>query len=71
MVELLRTTNPAELAWIEALMSGAGIAVFVLDTHMSILEGSIGALPRRVIRIMATLVNLPGAVAIENPTLKS
>ena len=48
MVELLRTTNPAELAWIEALMADAGIAVFVLDTHMSILEGSIGALPRRV-----------------------
>ena len=48
MVELLRTTDPVRLSWLEALFAEAGIPMIVLDAHMSIMEGSIGALPRRV-----------------------
>ena len=48
MVELLRTTNPARLSWLEALLADAGIEMIVLDTHTSFMEGSIGAIPRRV-----------------------
>ncbi len=48
MVELLRTTDPARLSWLQALFADAGIEVFVLDTHMSFMEGSVSAIPRRV-----------------------
>ena len=49
MKELLRSTDPTQIAFAEALLSGEGIAAFVLDVHTSILEGSIGILPRRIL----------------------
>lgn len=48
MRELLRTTDPVHLSWVTALLAGDGIEVLVFDTHMSIVEGSIRAIPRRV-----------------------
>ncbi len=48
MRELLRTNDPVKLSWIQALLADAGIEAVVLDTHTSIVEGSIGAIPRRV-----------------------
>lgn len=48
MREVLRSTNLAEIAFAEALLSGEGIAAFVLDVHMSLMEGSLGMLPRRL-----------------------
>ena len=48
MRELLRTNDPVTLSWIQALLSEAGIGCVVLDSHTSILEGSIGAIPRRI-----------------------
>jgi hypothetical protein len=48
MRELVRTNDPVTLSWLQALLAEAGIAVVVLDTHTSILEGSIGAIPRRL-----------------------
>lgn len=48
MKEILRSTNPVQIAFAEALLSGEGITAFVLDVHMSLLEGSIGAIPRRL-----------------------
>lgn len=48
MKELLRTTDPTAIAFAEALLGAEGIAVFQLDVHMSVLEGSIGVLPRRL-----------------------
>jgi len=48
MVELLRTNDPVRLSWVLALLSDAGIGAVVFDTHTSIVEGSIGALPRRL-----------------------
>ena len=49
MKELLRTTDPTVIAFATALLDGEGIATFVLDVHMSVLEGSIGILPRRML----------------------
>jgi NADH:ubiquinone oxidoreductase subunit K len=49
MTELLRTNDVVLLTAIEALLSGAKIEFVVADRHMSALEGSIGALPRRVL----------------------
>ncbi len=48
MKELLRTTDPTIIAFAQALLQGEGIAVFAMDVHMSILEGGIGILPRRL-----------------------
>ena len=48
MRELLRTTDPTKIAFAEALLEGEGIAAFAMDVHMSVLEGSIGILPRRL-----------------------
>jgi len=48
MVEILRTNDPVELSWAMALLADAAIIAVVLDAHTSILEGSIGVLPRRV-----------------------
>jgi len=48
MKELLRTTDPTVIAFAQALLQGEGITAFVMDVHMSILDGGIGALPRRM-----------------------
>jgi hypothetical protein len=49
MTELLRTNDAVLISAVEALLGGAGIACMVADRHMSVLEGSIGVLPRRVL----------------------
>ncbi|MEM6635887.1 MAG: DUF2007 domain-containing protein [Pseudomonadota bacterium] len=48
MRELLRTNDLTVMAYAKALLSGEDIEVFEMDVHMSILEGSIGVLPRRL-----------------------
>jgi hypothetical protein len=48
MKELLRSSDPTIIAFASALLEGEGIAVFQMDVHMSILEGSIGIVPRRL-----------------------
>ncbi len=48
MKELLRTTDPTVIAYATALLKGEGIDCFPIDVHMSVLEGSIGVLPRRM-----------------------
>ena len=48
MRELLRSNEIVFLSWAEALLKSEDIEVFVLDGHMSVLEGSAGAIRRRV-----------------------
>jgi glycosyltransferase involved in cell wall biosynthesis len=48
MREIVRTNDPVLINAIEALFDGAHIAYLVLDQNMSVLEGSIGMLPRRI-----------------------
>ncbi len=49
MAELLRTTDIVLLSYVNFLLSEAGIPVLVADVHVSAVEGSIGAFPRRVL----------------------
>ena len=49
MEELLRTNNPVTISFVESLLREAGIGVMVADQNMSIVEGSIGILPRRIL----------------------
>lgn len=46
---LLQTNDAVLISFIESLLNEANIAHAVLDGHMSIMEGSIGILPRRVL----------------------
>ena len=48
MQELLRTTDLVRLSWCQALLAGSDIETIVLDSHTSVLEGSINAIPRRL-----------------------
>ncbi|WP_298434635.1 DUF2007 domain-containing protein [uncultured Jannaschia sp.] len=48
MRELLRTNDPTIIAFATALLDGEDIDCFVLDANISVLEGSIGILPRRM-----------------------
>ena len=48
MEELLKTNDPTVLSFAEALLAAEDIDCFVLDVHMSVLDGSIGILPRRL-----------------------
>ena len=48
MKELLRTTDPLRLMRAQDILRADGIESFALDQHMSVLEGSLGFLPRRL-----------------------
>ncbi len=48
MKELLRSNDPTIIAFASALLQGEGIDCFEMDVNMSVLEGSIGILPRRL-----------------------
>ncbi|WP_091845945.1 putative signal transducing protein [Palleronia pelagia] len=48
MKELMRSSDPTSIAFAKALLQGEGIECFELDVHMSVLEGSLGILPRRL-----------------------
>ncbi|WP_299379359.1 DUF2007 domain-containing protein [uncultured Kiloniella sp.] len=48
MIEIYRTNDIVKISWLQALLSDGGIECAVLDQHASIIEGSIGAIQRRV-----------------------
>ena len=49
MRELVRTNDAVLITAIEALLNGAQIEHMVVDRNMSVLEGSIGIFPRRML----------------------
>ena len=49
MRELVRTTDAVLISAIEALLNGARIKHIIVDQNMSIMEGSIGIFPRRIL----------------------
>ena len=49
MKELVRTNDMVLVSAVGALLDGARIPHMVLDQNMSVLEGSLGILPRRVL----------------------
>ncbi len=48
MHPIATSTNPVRLSFLAALLADAGIATVLLDTHASVMDGSIGAIPRRL-----------------------
>jgi hypothetical protein len=61
MVELVRTNNWVMLSWLVAQLREENIEPVILDYNISIVEGSIGAFPRRV---MVDEVDYPQARVI-------
>lgn len=49
MEELLRSNDPVYLSFVCHVLNEEGIVFLRLDEHMSALEGSIGAIPRRIL----------------------
>ncbi|NWG92419.1 MAG: DUF2007 domain-containing protein [Parvularculaceae bacterium] len=49
MKELVRANDLALISFIEALLTEAGVRYFVADAHASAVDGSISALPRRIL----------------------
>lgn len=72
MKELLRTNDHVLLSFAMALLAEQRIEAVILDSHTSILEGSIGAIPRRLMvldedhfrarRVLAEVGRLPRRV---------
>jgi hypothetical protein len=48
MKELVRTNDAVLISFVESLLRDAGITCLVADQNMSVLDGSIGILPRRI-----------------------
>ncbi len=48
MDELLRTNDLVLISYVQALLADEQVETVVLDQHTSILEGSIGAIQRRI-----------------------
>jgi putative signal transducing protein len=67
MKELLRTNNFVYLSFAEAVLKDAGIDVLVFDGHMSVMEGSLGVLPRRLMVADDDLVRAKQLLADAEP----
>jgi hypothetical protein len=48
VIAILKTVNPATLNFAQAVLKEADIPFFVMDQNVSIIEGSIGIIPRRL-----------------------
>lgn len=49
MRDILRSNDAVLLSFAESVLRDAGVAAVVADQHISALEGSIGAFPRRLL----------------------
>ncbi|MFD0988412.1 putative signal transducing protein [Methyloligella solikamskensis] len=49
MKELIRTNDAVLISFVTSLLSEANVDFMVADTNMSVMEGSLGVLPRRVL----------------------
>ncbi len=49
MIELIRTNDAVIISFVESLLRDSGIGCFIADQNMSVLDGSIGILPRRIL----------------------
>jgi hypothetical protein len=49
MIELFRTNDPVVLSFAASVLRDAEIDHTVADAHMSVIDGSIGAIPRRIL----------------------
>jgi hypothetical protein len=46
--EVARSTDPVRLSFLTALLADGGVTAILFDTHASIVQGSLGILPQRL-----------------------
>src|SRR5262245_58297745 len=63
MHELLRSNDAVLISFAESILRQAGIAMVIADQHMSVIEGSIGAFPRRLLVATGDAVRARHALA--------
>ena len=63
MKEVLRTNDPVLISVAQSLLKEAGLEVMVFDGHTAILEGSIGAIQRRLMVIDEDEAEARGIIA--------
>jgi len=63
MEELTRTNDPVLLSWLTARLAEEDIHSVVFDSHMSVAEGSISAIQRRVMVDRSDLVRARALLA--------
>jgi hypothetical protein len=49
LVEVVRSNDLVHLSWAQAMLQAEGIPFLLADAHISSVEGSIGAFPRRLL----------------------
>ena len=49
LVELVRSNDLVHLSWAQAMLAAEGIDCMIAALHVSAIEGSIGAFPRRLL----------------------
>ena len=67
MKEILRTNNVVYLSYARSVLADAGIEALVFDEHMSVMDGSIGALPRRLMVADEDVSRARAALAAAEP----
>ncbi|HEX6111024.1 MAG TPA: DUF2007 domain-containing protein [Geminicoccaceae bacterium] len=71
MRELLRSNDLVVLSWAQALLAAEAIPCVLLDDHVSGVEGSIGAIPRRLMVEERDLATAERLLAQARATLAS
>ncbi|MFN4226296.1 MAG: DUF2007 domain-containing protein [Hyphomonas sp.] len=67
MEEAFRTNDPVKLSYAEHLLAEARVEYFVVDRHISAVEGNIGVFPRRILVPGAQLARARLALAGVEP----
>ncbi len=70
MKVVLKTNNWVEMGWAQSVLSSAGIESEVFDRHTSIVEGNIGAIPRRLMVADTDQERAEQALAVARATLE-
>jgi hypothetical protein len=63
LIELVRSNDVVHLSWAQAMLEAEGIASILVDAHVSAVEGSIGAFPRRLMVPAEDLVRARAVLA--------
>ena len=59
MIELFRSNDPVLMSFADALLNEAGIEHAIVDQNMSVMEGSLGILPRRMLVAATSTMRAP------------
>lgn len=69
MRDILRSNDLVELSWAQAVLRDAGIEAVLLDAHTSVLEGSLGVLPRRLMVVDADFAEALAVLEAARPSV--